>query len=588
MNSKGAGYSGTEPHRLDRPECVPIEPSFAVPPRYPVDSRIAVIGSGQSGIYTARKLIQLGFRNVVMFEKDSNIGGLTESTCVNGHWYDYQAHLIASRFWGSSIHPETAAMLDETPWPFFRHEEFEWRNRTGKCMPDGVQRVLEKKRAGLISDATLLSWLIQGQMDLQTYYWNECGEGGLGSMSPHTSRELWPLLSPLVQNPRWAPQWLLSARDRMLKHMSGSAASDSNIPAIASHLARYFFNPLHIPLVSAPSVQQSWDTGRFAFNELAAAIYDTLLNSANLRRPEIQTGFVVRINALLQLVEPVLITTMLESLADRPDDLNRTMTKFMDNLPTSLRVSLIHTHRYAAYAGWNNWMRAVVATQQKKSSDFTVLTDTSVVSLEGTERGGIVITDSNGKEHNFAVAIITSRPADTRKFVLDPELKDLFSERYCPTVWTRSVLLSTATEPPLRGDGLGFWLMEPYATWTGTNPAAAQNYFTACNKQAPGNLWMCFANSDGPEKLSVEQAFEIVRPQMREYGFGEISHVSERLVNWPVYARAGTDFYSRARKLQGKNNIFIGGEIMSGPTLELIIDYVAKAVPYWFRVVQKS
>ena len=104
-------------------------------------------------------------------------------------------------------------------------------------MPAAVEQVLEKKRAGLISDATLLSWLIQGHMDLQTYYWNECGEGGLGSMSPHDSRELWTLLSPLVQNPRWAPQWLLSARDRMLKHMSGSAASDSKVPAIASHLA---------------------------------------------------------------------------------------------------------------------------------------------------------------------------------------------------------------------------------------------------------------------------------------------------------------------------------------------------------------
>lgn len=139
------------------------------------------------------------------------------------------------------------------------------------------------------------------------------------------------------------------------------------------------------------------------------------------------------------------------------------------------------------------------------------------------------------------------------------------------------MLLRASSEPRLRGSGLGFWLVEPYASWTSTDPAAAMNHFTACNKQAPGNLWMCFANSDAPDKITPEQAFEFVRPQMREHGFGEIEHVSERLSNWPVYARAGTDFFDRVKQVQGKNNIFLGGEIMSGPTLELIIDYVGKA-----------
>jgi len=32
---------------------------------------------------------------------------------------------------------------------------------------------------------------------------------------------------------------------------------------------------------------------------------------------------------------------------------------------------------------------------------------------------------------------------------------------------------------------------------------------------------------------------------------------------------------------------FFGGEIMSGPGLESVIDYVYKAVPQWFSIVQE-
>lgn len=566
---------------------IPIESTFAVPPRYDVNVRIAIVGSGQSAIYTARKLIELGYHNITMFEKDRDVGGLTQSTQVNGKWYDYQAHLLANSYWGCHVHPETAKMLSETPWDYWNREVFEWRDSKGRCLPGKVASVMEKNKKGIIPDATILGWLNKAQIDIQNYYFSEIGEGGIGSMGPHNNIKTRLLLSSLLERPWWVPTPILMCRDWMVGKLFGSCFG-SLLARTICYLSSFFYDTRYAHLVASPSLNDEWKKGQYKFNELAAGLFDTLLNSANMIRPGVSSAFVLRVNCLLQFNPAYAVIDYLRYQSiNKPDKFDRIRKSVLEQLPLTLRGNFIHTPRNANYGGWNNWMKAIIDTQKKKSENkLKVLKDTKVMSLSGDE-DGVTIVDSNGHVHRFDVAIITSRPKETREFVTDPILQDLFSEHYCPTVWTRSVLVKTSKEPALRGDGLGFWLMEPYASMCGSQPSKCQNFFTACNKQAQGDMWMCFSNCDDIEPLSQKQAFEIVRPQMRDAGFGEIEHVSESLSNWPVYARGNTDFYSRIKKAQGNNNVFIGGEIMSGPTLELIIDYVAKAVPYWFGVIQK-
>jgi hypothetical protein len=219
---------------------------------------------------------------------------------------------------------------------------------------------------------------------------------------------------------------------------------------------------------------------------------------------------------------------------------------------------------------------------------FNVLTNTTVTRLTGGNT--VEIEDQNGNIYNFDVAIITNRPKETRQFVESPNLQDLFSETNCPTVWTRSVLVESQTPvlPPIPGTGLGFWILEPYATLTGTDPEKSLNYYTGCNKQNPSKeRWMCFSNSDGPDDISPDGAWEIGKAQLIEYGFGNPQKITEFLANWPVYPKGGLNWYETAATLQGKDNVYFGGEVMSGATIESVIDYVYKAVPNWFTIVQK-
>jgi hypothetical protein len=264
--------------------------------------------------------------------------------------------------------------------------------------------------------------------------------------------------------------------------------------------------------------------------------------------------------------------------------------KILLTLPAALRLALIHTNCNSAYLGWNNWMSQVVDYLKKTVGEsFKVLTNTAVTRLTGGNK--VEIKDQDGKLYHFDVAIITSRPKETRKFVDSPDLQELFSESNCPTVWTRSVLVESDPfcEPPLPDNGLGVWIMEPYATWTGTAPERAMNYYTGCNKQNPTKeRWVCFSNSVAPDEISPDEAWEIGREQLIQYGFENPRYLKEEMANWPVYPKAGLNWYESAALLQGKDNVFFGGEVMSGATIESIIDYVYKAVPIWFTIVQKG
>jgi hypothetical protein len=304
-----------------------------------------------------------------------------------------------------------------------------------------------------------------------------------------------------------------------------------------------------------------------------------------MRRLGQSAGFVIGANAMLQFVLPATLANLFEQFARSfPDHLG----DLLAFLPTSLRMSLIHTNCYAAYQGWNNWILNIINLLTDSLPGFNILTNTPVKRLTGGST--VEIEDHDGTVYTFDVAIITSRPRDTRQFVESPQLKDLFSEDNCPTVWTRSVLVESEypIKPNLPGTGLGFMILEPWATLTGTDPKASTNFLTSCNKQnSYKERWMCFSNTQSPDEITQEEAWKLSRNQLREFGFGEAKHITESLTNWPVFAKAGNNWYNQAAQLQGVDNIYFGGEIMSGPTIESIIDYIYKAIPQWFTIVQK-
>lgn len=63
-----------------------------------LQSRIAVIGAGPSGITAAKNLLQVGFRNVVIFEKNTVIGGNWVYSEAQGHSSVFETtHIISSK-----------------------------------------------------------------------------------------------------------------------------------------------------------------------------------------------------------------------------------------------------------------------------------------------------------------------------------------------------------------------------------------------------------------------------------------------------------------------------------------------------------
>ncbi|MEV6238533.1 hypothetical protein [Lentzea sp. NPDC051838] len=67
--------------------------------------------------------------------------------------------------------------------------------------------------------------------------------------------------------------------------------------------------------------------------------------------------------------------------------------------------------------------------------------------------------------------MVTAKPAQIRE--IHPEGGILFSPRNCPPAWTRSYLVrarSRTESPPLKdgGERLGFWVIDPYGSYTGS------------------------------------------------------------------------------------------------------------------------
>lgn len=60
------------------------------------NSLVAILGAGPCGLATAWALIENGFSNVVVLEKNNNVGGIVRSEIINGNAYEYGAHYFHS------------------------------------------------------------------------------------------------------------------------------------------------------------------------------------------------------------------------------------------------------------------------------------------------------------------------------------------------------------------------------------------------------------------------------------------------------------------------------------------------------------
>lgn len=216
----------------------------------------------------------------------------------------------------------------------------------------------------------------------------------------------------------------------------------------------------------------------------------------------------------------------------------------------------------------------------------------------------------------FDFVIVTTAPVVTRALFQDTtdddlrgEIEWLFSEESCPTVFTRSFLINASGTDELKNildtqipspelvelgfapdeestHHLGFLEIDPFSTWITTDPTSAEDKITACNLQNHGSLWMCFAScGDSKKCVGANEAWEVAKHSTRTYFKASVELVEHRLSNWPRFPSAKSvrkGWYDRLDSIQGKDNIFSAGEIVSGPILEMQVTFVEGIVPIWF------
>ncbi|KAM3324524.1 hypothetical protein P3S67_005676 [Capsicum chacoense] len=93
-----------------------IEDKFSkIHPCFPVNTRIAIVGAGPSGISAAYALCNLGYNNVTIIEKHRSVGGMCESVDVEGKIYDLGGQVLAANSAPTIFHlaKETGSELVE-------------------------------------------------------------------------------------------------------------------------------------------------------------------------------------------------------------------------------------------------------------------------------------------------------------------------------------------------------------------------------------------------------------------------------------------------------------------------------------------
>jgi hypothetical protein len=326
---------------------------------------------------------------------------------------------------------------------------------------------------------------------------------------------------------------------------------------------------------------ETWESHRARLAPLTGEILQGLVMYANMRRPRQPAEVVVNANAHISGHVSQLAKLLLRLHPEEKDAL-------LERMPPSL-VAQIRSRKPIAVSfpdGFVSLLRRIVADQ-----GLRVLTDRRVTRIAPLGSGGVRVTyrDGGAERHaDYARVVVTARPSQIREISFaDPAIAELFSEENCPRVWTRSFLIRVREEliafPPSRsgGEPLGFWLVDPYGSYTDTDPEQALHRITAANKQHPGPYWVCFSNSD----LSVgdEEAWRLAAESL--FLFREPELVSQTIAEWPAYPSAAAlraGWCEQVDTVQGRDGVYFLGEVLSGPTAECISAYVRDVVPLWF------
>ncbi|MCX4091970.1 FAD-dependent oxidoreductase [Nocardia sp. alder85J] len=474
---------------------------------------ICVVGAGQSGILTAAKLHDLGYRDVEILEASPELGGLCRTAEADGEVYDFQAHLIVQQDFGADM-ADTAIheLITRHPVP----TQPEILHFVARSPSGGPQQAVPPHFVPLLSTLTA-----EQAADQLTTAWT------------------------IIERAR---------RERSGPGMAGLAFD--RIPG------------------------ETWESYRARHAPLVGEILQGLVLYANMRRPRQPAETVININAHIN-GHVSQLAKMLLSLypADRAALLQRMPPSLVAQIGSRRPVSL------GFPGGFRTLLRRIA-----DDHGLAVTLRARVTRIESLGPEAVRVTwRADGREHSrdCARVVMTGRPSQIREVFPDSEIRDLFAERNCPRAWTRSYLVRAGAEPiafprrPGSPEPLGFWVIDPYGSYTDTDPDQALHRITAANKQHPGRNWVCFSNSD--TSVTDAEAWAVARDTL--FLFDEPELLAETIAEWPAYPSAAAvrdGWFDRVEAVQGRDGIYFVGEILSGPTIECISSFVRDTVAVWF------
>ncbi|WP_405164145.1 NAD(P)-binding protein [Nocardia sp. NBC_01499] len=325
---------------------------------------------------------------------------------------------------------------------------------------------------------------------------------------------------------------------------------------------------------------ETWETYRARHAPLVGEVLQGLVIYANMRRPGQPAETIININAHISGHVSQLAKLVLSLYPAQKQSL-------LARMPQSL-VAQLSSRRPVSLSfrrGFISFLRQIADDHR-----LTVTVNSRVTGIEPVQPEGVRVTwtvDGEQRSAIYSRVVVSTRPAQIRDIFPEGDIHDLFAERNCPRAWTRSYLIRAREElisfprKPDSDEPLGFWVIDPYGSYTDSDPQQAMHRITAANKQRPGPYWVCFSNSD--TSISDARAWSLAKDSL--FLFDDPELVAETIAEWPAYPSAAAvrdGWFDRVADIQGRHGIYFVGEILSGPTAECISSFVRDVIPQWF------